>query len=1236
MCAWVENLRFDCHVCSSGWLGTLDRTAVVLLCCSDLASLYLYQRSDYLLMADNIPSTDAGKAREGLIDELETINSYEEMASETSDPKLKAQFEEITDDERVHVGNFAEMVSENDPKAEPMMKEGLKEAKEFEKAYRLYSFQEMMCGASHFEKTGPLSDADLTAKQYNNMMKRRGKKSYGQPPKVRAPNKFGLTRKAQIPAKWRLWSRLNQMQDLAYGAADLLTVDMLGDEFNSQWASEGHPSPFEFNGQLYVMRPATSEKGPYAGSENYYVFAYDPDMKDYVQLIRKYNRDGGYMDTFLTDKATQHKPVRGNKEKPVTTYDTVLYEYNRAIDDGRIVRPRNKREENWGETLGPKFNMDGYLQSDEAMDFDDNIDAFYQMKDPQDLIWEDPSEDRLRVLQSIPSKNLKMYRKLNTPDEFEAIYPESREDLNALLSSAGMDSILELRDPDKMKAFKDSLTYNAPPVPKGKMRAQDYQNALVDHLSRADTDFHAVNAISKLMNKPEKLLKEHPIARGMILEFANEVLDDEEIEKIRSMDIPTDEKFKVYSKAAAKEVYHNPELFTYGTASGAKVRSIFGKYMQNSSLREAVKQNMADFLQNSSPTREEMQMFMNSGGINEGLKAYYAKLLKEQQDRKRVSLMPKGVSPDVLDGVFRNWGAPRIPKKEGTAILTSLINNENVVPFELMDKLMGASDQHDADAQKIAQQRAAEIAEKEKVAIAERNEKFGDLSNIQGKVDDRNTPKTPTGAELALMNASASNPDSSKKVEMLTRDKPSEFTGDELEDMPEQKRKLRPLSSTDPGTTPFMESASFEEMLKSANARQWEEKGLPSGSMEATLPAYYRTVTIGSDRDAVNVYEHKKMPVGGDGINVKKVPGIGPKMSNKGENMETQETQTTRKSMGIREMIARNCFEKSGRIPDVDFMDTYEVKKAANESDFNEMADSYSNKNRQKEIADMDAMLPKGSGSFYDIENAGEYSNLMRGDLPTVADLDARGSAKHKADKKQRKEAAKKAKTNSGSANDELLDTVGSQLFADDDDGPYELRRASGNKDLSDKASISQLIANKRNQKQAGDMEFHAGHDDLPNKADTVQGDIPYDTDFNNLQGAASFEPIRGYRGKTSDEKTDDFENSPHFANERKKVADRVGSMSPEELRPGYERRRGTTGYLETPGDIGASLAESVKQDAISDDDVPGAYHAFMRGPHSKAVVGKMKSHGFSDEEIQSTLRQILDGYDNPGDYEDY
>lgn len=851
-------------------------------------------------MTDNVPSTDAGKAREGLIDELETINNYEEMASKTSDPKLRKQFEEITDDERVHVGNFAEMISEKDPKAEPMMREGLKEAKEFEKTYRLYSIQEMMCGASHFEKTGPISEADLTAKQYDRMMKRRGKKSYGQPPKVRAPNKFGLTRKAQIPAKWRLWARLNQMQDLAFGAADLLTVDMLGKEFNSKWASEGYPNPFEFGGQQYSMRSAKTKTGPYAGSKNYYVFAYDPDMKDYVQLIRKYNRDGGYMDAFLTDKTTQHRPVRGGKDKQVVTFDTVLEEYNRAIDDDRVPKPRNNREENWGETLGPKFTMDGYLQSDEARELDDNIDAFFQ-KNPPNVIWEDPSEDRLRVLQSIHPKNLKRYRKLNTPEEFEAIYPESRDDLNTLLSSAGMDTILELRNPNKMKAFKDSLTYNTPSVPSGMMRAQDYQNALVDHLSRADTDYHGVNTISKLMYKPGKLLREHPKAEGLILEFAYNVLDDEEIDKIRSMDIPTNEKLSMYSKAAAKEVYHRPEFFTHGTASGDKIRSILGKYMDaDPSLKDAVTQNMADFLQNSSPTREEMKLFMNSSNINKGLKAHYAKMLKEQQDRKRVSLFPNGVSPDVLDGVFRKWGAPRIPKKDGTAILTSRLTNETIYPYHLIDQMIGRSRLNDEEAQRIAQERAAEIQAKENVAIKERNEKFGDLSDIQGKVDDRDTPKTPTGAELALMNASASTPDSSKIVEALTLDKPSDYTGEEFEETPEQGTKLDPLGGVVSGynvrvisgdddveNTTELEhlgkSVSFEEMLKSANARQWAEKGLPSGCMEATLPAYYRTVTIGSDRDAINVYEHKKMPVGGDGISVKKVPGIGPKMSTKGD-----------------------------------------------------------------------------------------------------------------------------------------------------------------------------------------------------------------------------------------------------------------------------------------------------------------------------------------------------------------
>ena len=238
--------------------------------------------------------------------------------------------------------------------------------------------------------------------------------------------------------------------------------------------------------------------------------------------------------------------------------------------------------------------------------------------------------------------------------------------------------------------------------------------------------------------------------------------------------------------------------------------------------------------------------------------------------------------------------------------------------------------------------------------------------------------------------------------------------------------------------------------------------------MEATLPAYYRTVTIGSDRDAVNVYEHKKMPVGGDGINVKKVPGIGPKMSKKGDKMEPNEkAEPVRKTAGIREMIARNCFEKTGRIPDVEFMDTYEVKKAADE------------------------------------------------------------------------------------------------------------------------------------------------------------------TDINDLQGAASDEQPRGYGD------VDEFGNSHHFSEERKAISDRVNTINPKRLNPGYERRVGTTGILDTPTDVGVELGDDVLSSAKSKGENPDAYLNFMRGPNSKAVIGVMKKHGFTDEEIQSTLKQVLHGYDYSDDYMD-
>lgn len=78
-------------------------------------------------MTDDIPSTDAGKAREGMVDELKTINKYEEMADEAQNPVVADTLKEVADDERVHVGNFGALVAEEDPKAVPKMMEGIEE-----------------------------------------------------------------------------------------------------------------------------------------------------------------------------------------------------------------------------------------------------------------------------------------------------------------------------------------------------------------------------------------------------------------------------------------------------------------------------------------------------------------------------------------------------------------------------------------------------------------------------------------------------------------------------------------------------------------------------------------------------------------------------------------------------------------------------------------------------------------------------------------------------------------------------------------------------------------------------------------------------------------------------------------------------------------------------------------------------------------------------------------------------
>jgi hypothetical protein len=111
------------------------------------------------------------------------------------------------------------------------------------------------------------------------------------------------------------------------------------------------------------------------------------------------------------------------------------------------------------------------------------------------------------------------------------------------------------------------------------------------------------------------------------------------------------------------------------------------------------------------------------------------------------------------------------------------------------------------------------------------------------------------------------------------------------------------------------------------------------------------------------------------------------------EKSKATKTEVIEKSAGIREMIARDCFEKTGRIPDVEFMDTYEVKKAANEADFNEMAEGFADSNRKMEVDDTvdhlknklesrDIILPEHRRNFvrdkYLLE---EYGTPSRADI---------------------------------------------------------------------------------------------------------------------------------------------------------------------------------------------------------------------------------------------------------------
>lgn len=80
---------------------------------------------------------DAAIGRKVMVDELETINSYEAMADHAS-PEVAKVVRDIADEEKVHVGEAGAIIADHDKRALPAMEEGVKEAR------KIMKFEDML------------------------------------------------------------------------------------------------------------------------------------------------------------------------------------------------------------------------------------------------------------------------------------------------------------------------------------------------------------------------------------------------------------------------------------------------------------------------------------------------------------------------------------------------------------------------------------------------------------------------------------------------------------------------------------------------------------------------------------------------------------------------------------------------------------------------------------------------------------------------------------------------------------------------------------------------------------------------------------------------------------------------------------------------------------------------------------------------------------------------------------
>lgn len=75
-------------------------------------------------------SSDQEILRAAIIAEFDTVNFYQQLASKTSNWKVRKVLLHVAQEEKVHVGEFEELLEMIDPEHEPAEKEGEEELKD--------------------------------------------------------------------------------------------------------------------------------------------------------------------------------------------------------------------------------------------------------------------------------------------------------------------------------------------------------------------------------------------------------------------------------------------------------------------------------------------------------------------------------------------------------------------------------------------------------------------------------------------------------------------------------------------------------------------------------------------------------------------------------------------------------------------------------------------------------------------------------------------------------------------------------------------------------------------------------------------------------------------------------------------------------------------------------------------------------------------------------------------------